>query len=64
MRDVNRINEIIELLQKGWQKVPDWRFLQIIENLKRYMDVSDGFYIEDDKLKEAIINYFDLDEEQ
>jgi uncharacterized protein YihD (DUF1040 family) len=62
MRDPNRIYEIISLIQAGWQKVPDMRFGQIIENLKRYIGVDDLFYIEDDRLKEMIIDYFDLED--
>lgn len=61
MRDPNRIPEIMALLQRGWQKVDDWRFGQLIENLKRYIGVDDLFYIEDDKMIEKIIDYFDLE---
>ena len=60
MRDPNRIYEIVALIQAGWQKVPDWRFGQVIENLKRYIGVDDLFYIEDDELKEKIVDFFDL----
>ena len=63
MRDPNRIYEIMTLLQAGWQKVPDWRFGQLIENLTRYIGVDDLFYVEDDKLKEKIIDYFDFNKE-
>ena len=62
MRDPNRIYEITTLIQNGWAKVPDWRFGQIIENLKRYIGVDDLFYIEDDELKEKIVDFFDLEE--
>jgi uncharacterized protein YihD (DUF1040 family) len=62
MRNPERINEILELLTRGWKKVPDWRFGQVIENLKRYLNVPDLFYVEDDILKAKIIDYFDLDE--
>lgn len=62
MRNPDRIPEIITLLQLGWQKVPDWRLGQLIENLKRYIGTDDLFYIEDDKMIENIRDYFDLDE--
>ena len=62
MRNPNRIYEILNLLQRGWEKVPDLRFGQLIENLKRYIDVDDLFYIEDDELVEKIIDFFDLEE--
>ena len=62
MRNPNRIYEILNLLQRGWEKMPDLRFGQLIENLKRYIDVDDLFYIEDGELVEKIINFFDLEE--
>lgn len=62
MRNPNRIYEILNLLQRGWEKIPDLRFGQLIENLKRYIDVDDLFYIEDDELVEKIIDFFDLEE--
>ena len=62
MRNPNRIYETLNLLQRGWEKVPDLRFGQLIENLKRYINIDDLFYIEDDELVEKIINFFDLEE--
>ena len=62
MRNPNRIYEILNLLRRGWEKVPDWRLGQLIENLKRYIGIDDLFYIEDDKMIECIIDFFDLEE--
>lgn len=62
MRNPNRIPKILSLLQQGWDKVPDWRFGQLIENLKRYIGVKDLFYIEDDEMVESIINFFKMEE--
>ena len=62
MRNPNRIYEILNLLRRGWEKVPDWRLGQLIENLKRYINIDDLFYIEDDELVEKIIDFFDLEE--
>lgn len=64
MRDPNRIPDILTLLQKGWSKVPDWRFGQLIENLKRYIGRSDLFFTEDDEMVDIITAYFDLNEEE
>lgn len=64
MRDLERISQIMTMLQKGWEKVPDWRFGQLIENFKRYLGTDDVFYLEDDKLKQALVDFFDLDEEE
>ena len=62
MRDPNRIPEFTDLLKEGWSKVPDWRFGQLIENLKKYCDKPDLFYIEDDEMAKIIKEYFDLDD--
>ena len=62
MRDPERIQEIMALLQSGWERVPTWRLGQLIENLKRYIGVDDLFYVEDDKMIESIVDFFDLDE--
>lgn len=62
MRNPNRISEVLMMLQQGWEKVPDWRLGQLIENLKRYININDLFYIEDDELVEKIIDFFDLEE--
>ena len=63
MRDIDRIPKIMALLEEGWKKVPDWRFGQLIENLKRYIGVQDLFYMEDDQLEKVIKDYFDLEAE-
>ena len=63
MRDPNRIPKVMALLEEGWKKVPDWRFGQLIENLKRYIGVQDLFYMEDDQLEKVIKDYFDLEAE-
>lgn len=60
MRDPKRIPYILELLEKGWSQMPDIRFGQLIENLKRYIGVHDLFYIEDEQMVEYIKDYFDL----
>ena len=65
MKDHTEWNKHITLLLRiaSEKKVPEWRFGQLIENLKRYMGSDDLFYVEDWMLAEAIINYFDLDED-
>lgn len=64
MRNPNRIRPFLKTLEKCWAKVPDWRFGQLIENIKRSYNIPDLFYIEDDKLEELIKNYFELNEEK
>jgi hypothetical protein len=52
LRDINRIYRITSLLQEAWTEFPDWRFGQLIENFKRYLNIEDLFYLEDDVLEE------------
>jgi hypothetical protein len=58
MRDFDRISRIMALLQELWSTVPDWRFGQLVENLKGYLEMNDLYYLEDDifekKLEELI----------
>ena len=61
-RDPERIPKILSLLEKGWKKNPDLRLGQIFENLKRYMQKEDLFYIEDEVIINELVNYFDLNE--
>ena len=63
MRDPKRIPEILKLLQECWENVPDWRFGQLIENLKRYIGYADLFYVEDDKFVQYIKEFFQVEEE-
>ena len=53
MRDPNRIHEVITAVEALWNKYQDWRFMQLIINLKRTYG-NDMFYVEDDKFKELI----------
>lgn len=63
MRNPNRIPYILSLIEKGWNKFPDMRFGQLIENLKRHMNREDIFYVEDETMANKIIDYFDLEED-
>ena len=60
MRDPKRIPKFLALLQEYWEKVPDWRFGQLIENIKRFSGKSDLFYLEDDEFEQLLKNYFYL----
>lgn len=61
-RDPNRIPGILGLLQRGWEKYPDWRLGQLFENIKSYSGKEDLFYVEDEMMEQLIVDYFDLDE--
>lgn len=52
MRDRERIIRIIALLQKVWERYPDLRLGQLMDNF--VWKGEDFFYLEDDKLEERI----------
>lgn len=54
MRDPNRIPRVLNLLEKVWQEVPDWRLGQLIENIARDMGWNDAFYVSDDDLEKEL----------
>ena len=59
MRDINRIYPFCMQLAKIWsEKVPDWRFMQLISNLQSAIG-NDGFYIEDDRILEILDAYLE-----
>ena len=57
MRDPKRITPLMTEFEKQWKRFPDWRFGQLIENIKRFYGVDDLFFIEDDKMLELIKNF-------
>lgn len=57
MRNPNRIPNVLAAIKIIWEQYPDWRFGQLLENLKGYLDTKDMFYIEDDKFIESIQNF-------
>ena len=57
MRKADRIDSFCVELAEMWKKVPDWRFMQLINNFQRFLG-QDGFYIEDDELLEKLREYF------
>ena len=54
MRDPNRIPRVLDLLEKAWKEVPDWRLGQLIENIARDMEWNDAYYMEDDDLEKEL----------
>ena len=55
MRDVRRIDRILEVLGDYWKLVPDWRLGQLIKN---GFGNNDIFYLEDEQFIEVVRNYF------
>ena len=60
MRDLNRIDDFLKVLGDAWKTVPDWRFFQLICNLQKAKR-SDCFYMEDEDVKQFIIELFKLE---
>lgn len=58
MRNKYRIPKFCKILEEAWLKNPDWRFGQLIENIKRQFCIEDLFYIEDDIMEKAITAFF------
>lgn len=57
MRDPKRIKPLLMEIEKQWENFPDWRFGQLIENIKRFYNIDDLFYIEDDEMLKLIENF-------
>ena len=55
MRDPKRMDWFLSELKKEWEKVPDWRFGQLIFNL--LSEIGDPFYLEEDEFLQKIKDY-------
>lgn len=62
MRNIGRIPRMMEIIESYWIKVPDWRFGQLIENIKAFSEKPDLFYVEDDEMIELFDEFFILAE--
>lgn len=51
MRDIKRIKPFLEEIEKLWEKVPDWRFGQLIMNVLGTCKKDPFFYEEDEMLE-------------
>lgn len=61
MRDPKHIKEFCNQLALIWEKVPDWRFGQLISNVFGQISEEkqrDVFFIEDDEMIELIKKFF------
>ncbi len=62
MRDPERIDKVLKLIEKIWKRYPDWRLCQLIINSLRIN--YDPYYIEDDTLYDALKRINDKDEKK
>jgi uncharacterized protein YihD (DUF1040 family) len=54
-RDPERIPVMLELIKTLWERNPDWRFMQLALNLNENPLKGEGFYQEDDKTEQILI---------
>lgn len=59
MRDQMRIPRVLQLIERYWLKVPDWRFGQLVENIRTFAGVDDLFFMEDDELMQTFEDFFE-----
>lgn len=58
MRNPNRIKPFLEEVERLWNKVPDWRFGQLICNIPYNRD---PFFLEEDEFLEEMKKLFKED---
>lgn len=57
MRDINRIDSMLNKIETVWKKYPDLRLGQLILNVVQEQDL---YYIEDDKLESLIKDRYNI----
>jgi uncharacterized protein YihD (DUF1040 family) len=56
LRDLERIDKILELLREVWTKVPDWRLTQLVVNASDTdHDCGPVFYMEDEEFEQRLL---------
>lgn len=66
MRDPARIDALLQLLGAVWHRNPDLRLGQLVHiaGCMQQPDMADGFYIEDDQMREGLLAYLRVLEAQ
>ena len=62
MRDPKRMNKLLDVLKKCWEKEPDWRFGQLMVNFLNQLP-RDPFFYEEDEMIEEMKKYFEIEVE-
>ena len=57
MRPIGRMPVFLKQIQKEWEKVPDWRFGQLMFNF--ISEYGDPFFLEEDQFVEELQKYLD-----
>ena len=58
MRDVNRIDPMLQVIEKIWKKHPDLRLLQLLHNVLESDTMA--YYFEDDELYKRLIEKYNV----
>ena len=64
MRNPQRIPEILDLLEKAWKEVPDWRLGQLVYNISECTEWYDVYCMEDDDFEKGVKELLDRWKEQ
>ena len=59
MRDQNRIPRVLDLLEKAWNVVPDWRLGQLVYNISECTEWYDVYCMEDDDFEKGLKELMD-----
>ena len=61
MRDPNRMPQVLAKVQTLWEKVPDLRFMQLINCIQAH-EGYDLFYVEDSSFMDILDKYIEAAE--
>ena len=59
MRGPQRIPRILDLLEKAWKEVPDWRLGQLVYNISECTGWCDVYCMEDDDFENGLKELMD-----
>lgn len=57
MRDINRIDKVLEEINEVWKRYPDLRFTQLIVNVMSAKG-SDLYYMEDERFIKILKEFY------
>ena len=64
MRDPNRIPRVLDLLEKAWNVVPDWRLGKLVYIVSECTGWHDVYCMEDDDFEKGVKELLDRWKEQ
>lgn len=63
MRSPDRIKPFLNILEECWNKVPDWRFGQLMVNFLGQLP-RDPFFYEENEMEEELKRFFQTDKKK